>query len=268
METRQYITSKDASRALKEAGFDAEAFVYHTVGSTNEVARALLAAGKREGTLVLARAQSRGRGRMDRSWHSTEGGLYISIVLGPFGPVFPATLIPIMAGVALAKALADSHGLSPSLKWPNDVLLSNKKVSGILSEAATFPERGDGAVLGIGVNCLQDSFPAEIAGSATSILLETGSRPSLPYLLERLLVYLSAGAELLYLENREVLLEEWRRLSCTLGRMVRVELAARETIWGLAKEIDGNGRLIVDVQGKMVPVVAGDLVHLRTDWGG
>ncbi len=262
------ISPQQASRVLREAGFDAEAFVYHTVGSTNEVARALVAAGKREGTVVLARSQSRGRGRMGRSWHSREGGLYMSIVLGPFGPGFPATLIPIMAGVALAKALKDSHGLSPSLKWPNDVLLRGKKVSGILSEAATFPERGDGALLGIGVNCLQDSFPAEIAQSATSILLETGSRPSLPYLLERLLVYLSAGAHLLYLEKREVVLGEWRNLSSTLGRMVRVELAGSETIVGLAKEIDEDGRLMVDVQGKMVPVVAGDLVQLRTDSRG
>jgi BirA family biotin operon repressor/biotin-[acetyl-CoA-carboxylase] ligase len=169
-----------------------------------------------------------------------------------------------MAGVALAKALADSHDLAPALKWPNDVLLGGKKVSGILSEAAKFPDGPAGAVLGIGVNCSQESFPRGLAHSATSIRIETGAGPRTRELFSRLLVYLNAGKELLYLGEGRVVADEWRSLSATLGQEVGVELSRARRVSGRAVDIDDHGCLIVDAEGETVRVVAGDVVHLRT----
>ena len=141
--------------------------VFGTVGSTQDEAAALARCGAPAGTLVVAAAQTAGRGRVGRSWHSPSGGLYASLVLRPTGMPSQWPVLAVLAGTALAESLSSSGARDVTVKWPNDVLLGRRKVAGLLAEA----HAADGfAVLGLGLNVeLTDDLPADIRDLATDL---------------------------------------------------------------------------------------------------
>src|SRR5581483_2965854 len=145
------------------------------IDSTQRLARDLARAGAEEGTCVVAEAQSAGRGRLGRTWHSPPGtNLYCSVVLRP--PLAPAAVpqLALVAGVAVAAAVAETTTLSAEIKWPNDVLVGGRKVAGILTELEAELERVRFVIVGIGVNLNTTAFPAELAERATSLALASG----------------------------------------------------------------------------------------------
>ena len=195
-----------------------------SVGSTQDVARDLPV-----GSVVVADHQTTGRGRLARTWEAQPGaGLYASFV------VRPVPLLSLAAGVAAAEAC----GPAVRLKWPNDLLLGDRKLGGILIEVSA-----DKAVVGVGIN-----LSWAPAGAA---MLEV-PRDDLLAGLKRLIDRWTAAPP-------SETLKAWRALSETLGRRVRVELPDR-VLEGMAQDVDENGSLIVDG----VPVSAGDVIHLRT----
>ncbi len=173
---------------------------FESLPSTNDTARELARAGAAHGTVVVADAQTRGRGTKGRSWHSPRGlGLYASFILrwdGPDGFRAPFSLLPLAAGLAAADAVRDAAGLEARLKWPNDLVHGRKKLGGILTEAVFAAGRPGFAVVGVGLNVNhgEADFPGGIRETATSIRLATGHESDR----EALLASLCLGLERWY----------------------------------------------------------------------
>lgn len=218
--------------------------VRDVVDSTNRVARDLARRGAPEGTVVVARRQTAGRGRIDRVWHSPEGGLYMSLLLRP------APLLSLRMGLAAARAVERTSGLRPELKWPNDLLAGGKKLGGVLVEA-----EGPWAVAGVGINVATREFPPELAPLATSLRL-LGHRLRVEAVARALLETL----EPLY--RGPFRLREYEERCSTLGRRVRVETVVGP-VEGVARRLDESGALVVETGEGETRVLAGDVVHLR-----
>ena len=225
------------------------------VDSTNAEALRSAADGAPEGTVVVADTQSAGRGRLGRSWWSEPGtALLASWLLRPALEPERWPLLSLLAGVAAARAATAAGGIPVGLKWPNDLVVEDRKLGGILSESD-----GRGAVVvGIGVNVRQEHFPAEIAGTATSIVAAGGRTPTRAWLLAATLS--SFGGRM---QTPDDALDDYRAMCATLGRDVRIELASGGAITGKAIDVAISGALIVDGPGGRTEVASGDVVHLR-----
>lgn len=214
--------------------------VVGSTGSTNADVAARARAGEPGGLVLVAEEQVSGRGRLDRTWTSPpRAGLTFSALL----TVAPSPWVPLLAGVAVCRALRDGAELDARLKWPNDVLVGGRKLCGILAEVA-----GGRVVLGIGLNVSTRAEELPPDRPATSVLLEGGTSDR-PTLLRAILRALAAGATP----------QEYRLLSATLGQKVVLHLPDGSTVQGVASEVDAEGRLVVGG----TPYAAGDVVHLR-----
>lgn len=218
--------------------------------STNRQAMAWASRGAATGSMVIADFQTAGRGRLGRKWTAPAGsGLLFSIVLRPSTEPDRWPLLSLAAGVAACECLAEL-GFDPGLKWPNDVLLGNRKVAGVLSEAA-----GQVVVLGLGVNVGRAEFPDEIAETATSLAAFSGRAFNRLEVLSSLARQLSVLVE----EPAGDLPARYREWCRTLGRRVRVELGAG-FMEDRAVDIDSAGGLVL-AGGHVVR--AGDVLQLR-----
>jgi len=223
------------------------------VDSTQAVAFALAADGAADRTVVVAQAQTAGRGRRGRLWIDEPGAsLLTSIILRP--RLEPARLptLSLAAGVAVVEALERVTGLKPRLKWPNDVLVDGRKLAGILLESRIGPSPL--VVLGIGVNLAQRVFPADLAERATSVRLAAGRRVDADALLTALLESLDAWRTRLETEGWAPIRERWRALTETLGRRVSID-----GVEGVAVDVDEDGALIVAEGDVRRRVVAGEV---------
>jgi BirA family biotin operon repressor/biotin-[acetyl-CoA-carboxylase] ligase len=177
--------------------------------------------------------------------------------------------VPLLSAVAVAKAVQAVSGLKPSLKWPNDILVGDRKLGGLLCESSLSGQSKTFVVVGIGlnVNSRRESFPEDIREIATSIVAETGRLCDRASLLAALLSELELYSEALLTRPPETFLIGYARLCSTLGRRVRVNMAGGETVEGLADSISPGGSLRIIREdaagGGTVEVRAGDVVHLR-----
>jgi BirA family biotin operon repressor/biotin-[acetyl-CoA-carboxylase] ligase len=228
------------------------------IGSTMDAARELAKKGAKEGTIVIAEVQTRGRGRLSRQWLSPEGGIYFTLILRPrISPAY-APRINLMAAIAVAATIRKLFGLKAELKWPNDVLIKGKKVCGILAEMDAEMDVVNFVNVGIGINA-NASIP-RFEKTATSLKDALGREISRKELLSVLIMEIERRQPLLMKAN---LLREWKRLSATLNKEVRVMSLGEEVI-GQAMDIDATGALIVKSKhGSLRTVLAGDCVHLR-----
>jgi BirA family transcriptional regulator, biotin operon repressor / biotin---[acetyl-CoA-carboxylase] ligase len=234
--------------------------VHEALASTQERARELARAGTPHGTLVVARVQKGGRGRLGRHWGSPAGGLWMSIVLRPgFGARF-ASRITQTAAVGVARALWEI-GVEVRIKWPNDLLARGKKICGVLAESGVGQGgRLDYAILGIGMNANLD--PSELGvmdREVTTIRYELGREVDLLPLLRVVLANLDAA--LGRIEAFQTVLDEWRNLNCTLGERVRVRRLG-ETIVGRAMDLTSEGALLLATPSGTVEVFEGEIEHL------
>lgn len=244
-----------------------EAWHYQEVGSTNDVCKELASEGAEEGLCVVADGQSLGRGRMGRSWVSPPGvGLYFSCLLRPEAPAESLPLFTLLAGGAAARALVEATGAEVGLKWPNDLILEEKKLGGILSELVTSPGGAPAVVVGIGLNVTTapEDFPPEVRRTATSLLQATGRTYERHALLKAVLMELDKAYSAFRERGPGAALEAWRPFASTLGRRVRVE-RAEEPLEGEAVGLTEKGHLVVRTdQGQEVEVMAGEVVHLQS----
>jgi BirA family biotin operon repressor/biotin-[acetyl-CoA-carboxylase] ligase len=233
-------------------------------GSTNSDALALGRAGATAGTIVLARSQTGGRGRLGRSWFSPPGGgLYFSMLLRP--ALAPAELpkITLAAGVALCNAVAVLCRCAPLIKWPNDLLLEGKKCGGILTESEFGPDGTPLVVLGIGINVstLPAAFPKELRGRVTS-LADHGASPLRRLDLLREIIS-GVDAIIARLEAGEfaAILAAWRSLDATKGKRLTWVTTTGAAVTGLSLGPDREGLLhIRDDQGRTHAVLSGDIL--------
>ena len=257
------------ARAADRLGLFARQMLwYPDVPSTNDLAAALAEGGAREGCVVVANAQSGGRGRQGRTWVSPPGaGLYVSAVLRPAEHAVP--LLTIAAGVAVADGIHAATGLAPDLKWPNDVFVGGRKVAGVLAEASSSavradlqvgPNRGiEYVVLGFGINVMPAVYPAEVAVRATNLEEELGRAVDRGLLLAECLCGLAARYGDLQRGRIDAVVAAWRgRAASMLGCRVQWN-AAGGTIEGVADDIDDTGALVVRTHAGLARVTAGEV---------
>lgn len=237
---------------------------YEKLDSTNTEAADQARLGADEGVCIIAIEQEAGRGRHGRTWVSEPGaGLYFSIILRPKIDAQFLPLITLMSGVAVHDALKE-YGLTPDVKWVNDVLIGDDKICGILAETVETPT-GMAVIVGIGINLKSSSFPDEIADTATSIEIETGKRVTPDEMAEILTRYLSCFYEILTDDDgAAAIVQHWRARSTYFsGKQVRVTLGG-STFEGITDGLEENGALRVKTNDGSVTIVqAGDVERLR-----
>lgn len=227
---------------------------YEEIDSTMDAARAMAEKGAREGTCVFAEFQRRGRGRVNRRWLCPKyKGLLVSIILRPKMPYERVRLLSGMVAVALAEAIRDELGLEALIKWPNDVLINNKKTCGILVEAETPKGRGAYFLAGIGlnVNLSRKELPKEVIYPATSLLIELGQPVDRIAMARAVLQHLDKWYRRLKDGDYKGIKERWVRLSPIIGHRALVEEEGVEytgriidlsTTGGVIMELDTGDR--------------------------
>jgi BirA family biotin operon repressor/biotin-[acetyl-CoA-carboxylase] ligase len=239
---------------------------FDSLDSTNLEAMRQARAGAPEGLCIVAREQTNGRGRLDRSWQSPkDAGLYFSIVLRPTLEVNAWPLITLMTALAASDALMKACGLRADIKWPNDLCVNERKLCGILAETVE-TEVGSAAVVGIGINLKANSLPATVRDLATSVETATGVLPDSARVLEEMLKAIGERYDLLQSpQGSEHTIREWcANSSYAVGRQVRVALG-NDTFEGTTHGLESDGALRVEVEGhKMRIVRAGDVTALRS----
>jgi BirA family biotin operon repressor/biotin-[acetyl-CoA-carboxylase] ligase len=230
--------------------------------STNVRARAIAAEGAPEGTVVVAEEQLQGKGRRGRAWHSPAGeGIYISAILRPRVQPYEAPQLVLMSAVAAAETLLVHAAIPVAIKWPNDILVSGKKIAGILTEMSVDMDRIDYVIIGLGlnVNTPAAGLPREIAGIATSLRIETGRAFPRVELLRSYLENLEGYYTLFQQRNFEPIRRRWLELSRIIGKQVKIA-GVECTYEGEVVDIDPNGFLILkSPDGTTQRVLAGDV---------
>lgn len=244
---------------------------FDSLPSTNTEAAQRATAGAAEGLCIVAAEQSAGRGRLQRQWVSTkDAGLYFSIILRPRLEPSAWPLLTLTAAVAVHDALREACALETDIKWPNDILVNEKKLSGILAETVETP-LGRAVVVGIGINLTDRSFPAELEPVATSVEAATGRPPDLEVVLEALVKSLGKRYVALQdLNGPDEIVREWcARSSYAQGKHVRVSEAS-ESFVGTTRGLEPDGALRVEtdhrgIRSELRIVRAGDVASVRAD---
>ena len=221
------------------------------------------AAGAPEGAIVLAEEQTVGRGRMGRSWVSPPGvSLYFTLVLRP--TIEQLRYMAVIAPLAVSLAIEETTSLTPRIKWPNDVLIGNRKVSGVLIDAKLTGDEVQHALIGIGINVNLDvTAHAEISEIATSLRVECGEEVEREEVLAATLNYIEDLSK--RLRAGEAVSVAWKERLDTLGKHVRVTIAGGDSQEGIAIDADSDGSLIIRRDdGSHVRVEAGE-VTLRDE---
>ncbi|MGY6500941.1 MAG: biotin--[acetyl-CoA-carboxylase] ligase [Acidimicrobiales bacterium] len=259
----------DAREALAKSRFADVRWVDQT-GSTNADLLALAAEGAPDGVVLVADHQTAGRGRLGRTWEAPPGAsLLFSVLLRPDLPVDRLHLVSLAMAVAASDACDAVAGIRPQLKWPNDLLIvapddTARKVAGILAESSVRQGTVAALVVGTGLNVnWPTELPDDLADIATSLNHHAGHDVDREQLLAAVLLGLDAVlGELAAPGGVDALLLRYRHLCSTLGRRVRVEMGSGSLV-GDAVDLTPDGHLLVELAGEMVPVSAGDVVHLR-----
>ena len=238
---------------------------FKAVDSTNEIAKELSENGAVEGTVVIAETQRGGKGRLGRKWVSPVGGVWLSIVLRPHIMPVDASKITLVAALAVVKTVNQFYDLDAKIKWPNDVLIQNKKLCGILTEARADIDKVDYVIVGIGVNANNDigSLPIGVQKSATSLQEQLGREISIEEFVLRLLKEFEGVYKKFTRMEFSSILNDWKKFSDTLGNLVRVHIGD-EIIDGRAVDLDQNGALVIRKEdGSLKTIIAGDCTYLK-----
>ncbi|MCI8296212.1 MAG: biotin--[acetyl-CoA-carboxylase] ligase [Lachnospiraceae bacterium] len=235
--------------------------------STNIQARRLGQEGYPDGTLVVAETQTAGKGRRGRSWSSPAGSsIYMSLLLRPDIPPYSASMITLVAGMAVSQAVREMTGLPAQIKWPNDVVVDGRKICGILTEMSTEMESIHYIVTGIGINVNQHDFPEEIMATATSLRIEAARKISRSALIACTMERFEACYDrFLDTEDLSLLKDGYQAMLANLDREVQV-LDPAGAYKGICRGIDETGRLLVDTQEGMKAVLSGE-VSVRGIYG-
>ncbi len=251
------------------ARIGSEVLVFDAVDSTNELAKQHLFQDAREGLVLLAESQTRGRGRLGRSWMSLPGmGLYLSLILKPKIPTRRLPQLTLMAGLAAALAVNEFSVPDARLKWPNDVLLNGKKCCGILCETHPTPTGESGVIVGIGINANHSpaDFPDELKSSATSLKIETGNSTDRQDLAIALISHLDKQYDAFLSDEEPTIIEKWLENSDMVGKKITVTHGNTATP-GTALGLDSQGRLLVlSDKGEELAFDSGEVSLQPREW--
>lgn len=223
------------------------------------------------GMAILAECQTAGRGRRGRTWHSPAlGNIYSSVIVIPNpGTTQPGpwlSWVPLFSALAVAECLSSHTGLSVSVKWPNDLLIGERKLGGILCEQTSIPNKTMAIVVGIGlnINATLDGFPDELRTGATSLSAEGGRSFDRVAILADLYFRLEQRLDRLLLDGPTGMIDEFTQCCSTLGHRVRVTLEEQGVVQGIAESIGPDGCLCLRVVSDTDAALAGSLLEIRS----
>lgn len=236
--------------------------VFEQTTSTNDVVEKLARDGVKEGVVVFAESQTKGRGRLGRVWTSpTRKGLWFSILLRPDLRPQETTQLTVAAATALWRAIHEETGLAPEIKWPNDILVRGRKVVGILTELSAEVDRVKHVTLGVGVdvNLAANEFPVELRKIATSLRIESGELVSRADLATTILRELDRDYARVCAGNFSEVADEWEEHCSTIGQRVVISMGDRR-LRGRAESLDDDGALRLRTEhGRLERIIGGDV---------
>jgi BirA family biotin operon repressor/biotin-[acetyl-CoA-carboxylase] ligase len=236
--------------------------IFDEVDSTQNIAHSLVRQGAIEGTLVLAEQQNAGRGRMGRNWFSPKGkGVWMSLILKPTISMQFTPQLTLLAAVALCRAIQAHIPQQVGIKWPNDLLINGRKISGILLESSAEDERLNYVIAGIGisVNLLPEDYPEELRAKSTSLFIEKGQKVDREQLICDFLLQLEVMLELYAQQGFAPIRSLWEALTVSLHKPIRIQ-TAKGWVEGIANAIDEMGALRVTLpDGENIKLYSGDI---------
>jgi BirA family transcriptional regulator, biotin operon repressor / biotin---[acetyl-CoA-carboxylase] ligase len=259
------VPSVDPPRPLSDPGLDGRwrVEILDESPSTNADVVQRARGGEPAGLVVVTEHQTAGRGRLDRTWETPRGvALTFSLLVSPAGvPLTRWPWLPLLSGLAVVDAVSEVTDVAPTLKWPNDVMVGERKIAGILVELVEHPS-GAAAVVGIGLNvsASRDQLPVE---TATSLALEGAAAVDRTALLRAALTAFSSRYDAWVGAAGEGVRASYLQACSTIGRHVRADLPGGDTVSGTAVDVDAEGRLHVDDGSRVHVLGAGDVVHVR-----
>ncbi|USK48647.1 biotin--[acetyl-CoA-carboxylase] ligase [Bacillus sp. CMF12] len=260
--TPEKVTPDEIRLGLQTETLGRQIHHEESVDSTQKIAHRLAYEGAQEGTVVIAEEQLSGRGRMDRRWHSPKStGVWMSVILRPNIPPPKAPQLTLITAVAVVQAIEELTDLTPQIKWPNDILMNGKKVTGILTELQADADRIISIIIGIGINVNQelDDYPDELKDIATSLSIEKGEKLSRAELIRVLLGKLEDLYKLYLDKGFYPIKLLWESYAVSIGK----NLTARTitgSIYGKALGITEDGVLMIeDSSGKVHHVYSADI---------
>jgi len=252
----QLIGSPDILFPWELPGRESSIHYFSELSSTMDMAKDLARKNCPDFTAVIAGRQTAGRGRLNRQWLSDDGGLYFTLVLRPDIPLPMSSRVNFLASLTLARVLRDLYQIEAAVKWPNDILVDDRKLSGMLSELEAEADRVFFINIGMGINVNND--PAGVEPGAISLKKMLGREVSRTRLLSR---FLDEFENRLKNADYENVISEWKQYTTTLQRPVRI-VTQREVSEGLAVDVDENGALIVKLaDGSFKKIIYGDCFH-------
>lgn len=254
------ISTEGIQNRLKTEFIGHKIFIYDETDTTNERAKVNNTAP--DGSVFIAEVQTHGKGSRGRGWTSPRGtGIWHSILLKPDIPPSEVAQITLVAGLAVCRAV----GLDAKIKWPNDIVIGDKKICGILTEMSAEIDMVNYVVCGIGVNVNMESFDSEIQHRATSMYIESGIKYCRNDVIARLLNEFEACYKKFLEGGLNAILDEYKRNCITVGREVSV-IFNKETVSGTAVDVDEKGALVVETDNGCISVMSGN-VDVRGIYG-
>jgi BirA family transcriptional regulator, biotin operon repressor / biotin---[acetyl-CoA-carboxylase] ligase len=262
VKTPEMITADEIRLGLKTSFIGKNIHYEDSVESTQKIAHRLAYEDVPEGTVVIAEEQMSGRGRMDRKWHSPKyTGIWMSLILRPNIPLPKAPQLTLLAAVSVVQAIEDLTGLTPEIKWPNDILLNGKKITGILTELQAESDRIHSIIIGMGINVNQklDDFPLDLQKTASSLLIEQGKEISRASLIKGIFTQFEKMYLLYLAEGFLPIKLLWESYAISIGKQMKAR-TLMGTIEGKALGITDDGVLLIkDLEGIIHQVYSADI---------
>ncbi len=262
-EETDHIKASEISKDLDTKWAGQNLYVYKEVSSTNTVAKFLAMNGAENGTVVLSEKQTDARGRSGKSWESPIGGIWLSIIVKPKVDYSKLPLITIATGVAVAKAIERTGINTAEIKWPNDIMIHDKKVCGILTEAVTQFNTIDSVIIGVGIDANIDisDFPEDLQTGTTTLADELGRKEDENVLIRLFLEEFEKIGEQFNNNEYESILKDWRKRSYSIGKIVEVREPFSKYYDGYVVGIGKEGALIVEkIDGTLEKVISGECI--------
>jgi BirA family biotin operon repressor/biotin-[acetyl-CoA-carboxylase] ligase len=257
----------EITTGLKTKSIGQQAYYFDSIDSTQNQALKMADNPENDGTIIVAKEQTDGKGRSGRKWESPKGGIWFSIILQPKFDISITTLFPIASSLALSIAIEKIFKISPELKWPNDLTIGGKKLAGMLVDVSLESNKIENLVLGVGVNFDVDVKQIEKSLKGTpnfygvASLCEQKKEVKPVQLIQRFLIELERIYELLNTKQIKKIIVEWTKRSSTIGKNVELS-TINGKIKGKAIKIDEDGALVISSNGKSIRVIAGDITHV------
>ena len=262
-EKTEYIKADEISKDLNTEYIGKNLYIYHEVDSTNTVAKFLSMNGVENGSVVISEKQRAAKGRSGKSWESPIGGVWLSIILTPNIDYSKIPLITLATGVAVAKTIEKTGIKNPEIKWPNDIMIHDKKVCGILTEAVSKFNTIESIIIGVGIdaNINIEDFPEDLQNGTTTIQDELGHKENENTLIRIFLEEFEKINNEIKTTGFENILKEWRKRSYSIGKIVEVREPFNKHYDGYVVGISKDGGLIVEkIDGTLEKVISGECI--------